>query len=215
MLPLSVMAVSEPPGLDQAPGSSFHRSRPLPGLLCGRSGSGCAFPNFRWLRRSPFHPLGILTVDRGSATLLSIAWSASPDRVLGVHATPFPLGGKVPPGRHQPAPGSYCCIRRLMSDLSIERWTIFLSPEGSIPIVQTFTSRCSVLRRPSDRFRLITRAACLGLHTTPVDFSATALPGCHPPRSSSRRTHSLPGLPTLSAVPDVFSQSLGPALSNR
>jgi len=126
MLPLSVMAVSEPPGLDQAPGSSFHRSKPLPGLLCGRSGSGCAFPNFRWLRRSPFHPFGIPTVDRGSATLLSIAWSASPDRVLGVHATPFPPGGKVPPGRHQPAPGSYCSIRRLMSDLSIERRTIFL-----------------------------------------------------------------------------------------
>jgi len=32
-------------------------------------------------------------------TLLSIVWPVSPDRVLGMHATPFPPGGKVPPGR--------------------------------------------------------------------------------------------------------------------
>jgi hypothetical protein len=36
----------------------------------------------------------------------------SSDRVLGMHATPIPPGGKVPPGRHHPAPGSYCDVQR-------------------------------------------------------------------------------------------------------
>jgi len=46
MLPLSILAVSEPPGLNQAPGSSFHRITPLPGLLYGRSGLAELSPVF-------------------------------------------------------------------------------------------------------------------------------------------------------------------------
>jgi len=99
MLPLSIMAVSVPPGLNQAPGSSFHRRTPSPGLLLGRPGLAELSPAFAGSRSVGFHPRGFPSVVRGSRHYFRSFRPVSPDRVLGMHATPLPLGGKVPPGR--------------------------------------------------------------------------------------------------------------------
>jgi len=111
-----------------------------------------------------------------------------PTRVLGLHATPLPLGGKVPPGRHHPAPGSYSRIRHYCQTfrLSVER---FSSPrfrfDSHLPELSPHGAQRHVghvIGKAHHRSRI------LGLHTTPVDCSATVLPGRHPPEVSSRRT---------------------------
>jgi len=58
MLPLSILAVSEPPGLNQAPGSPIHRRMPLPALLYGRSGL-LSFPQ---LSLAPVQPVSSLRI---------------------------------------------------------------------------------------------------------------------------------------------------------
>jgi hypothetical protein len=111
-----------------------------------------------------------------------------PTRVLGLHATPLPLGGKVPPGRHHPAPGSYSRVRHYCQTfrLSVER---FSSPrfrfDSHLPELSPHGAQRHVghvIGKAHHRSRI------LGLHTTPVDCSATVLPGRHPPEVSSRRT---------------------------
>jgi len=121
MLPLSILAVSEPPGLNQVPGSSIHRSTPLPGLLCGQSGRAEISPAFAGSRSVRFILADTRPLLEAPRHYFRSLRPVSPDHVLGVHATPFPPGGKVPPGRHPPAPGSYCDFRRFLSDLSFER----------------------------------------------------------------------------------------------
>jgi len=92
----------------------IHRSVPFPGLLRGQSGSAKFSPAF-----AGFHPVVFILADtrpliEASRHCFRSLRPASPDRVLGMHATPIPPGGIVPPGRHHPAPGSYCCIHRLL-----------------------------------------------------------------------------------------------------
>jgi len=136
-----------------------------------------------------------------------------PTRVLGLHATPLPLGGKVPPGRHHPAPGSYSRIRHYLSDLSIERRTTFLSSFPiRFPSVQAFTSRCSTLRRPCDWLGSSPKpyplVCILPLSTLARQCCLAAI---HP-KSRPEGLDLIPGIPTLSTFLGPLLPSLRPRL---
>jgi hypothetical protein len=78
-------------------------------LLYVRLGCGVTFCGFSPLSLTSLSPCGSQTICRLSDTTFFLLWSMSSDRVLGMHATPIPLGGIEPPGRHHPAPGSRYC----------------------------------------------------------------------------------------------------------
>jgi len=90
----------------------IHRSTPLPGLLCGRAGWAELSPAFAGSPSVLFILAETRPLIEASRHYFRSFRPASCDRVLGKHATPFPPGGKVPPGRHHPAPGSYCNTHR-------------------------------------------------------------------------------------------------------
>jgi len=114
--------------------------------------------------RAVFFALRHPSVDVGLTTLLfDCSEPVSPDRVLGMHATPHPPGGQGPPGRHHPAPGSHC---RARSEKRAFRLNAEDFPRAriSVSIVRLSTSRFSGPRGPCDEFGLIPsripRSAC-------------------------------------------------------
>jgi len=112
-------------------------------------GLGETFRCFRGFPSRRFH-LAVPNLDGGlHDTAFDRLAPVSSDRVLGMHATPLPPGGRVPPGR-QPT-----CARFLLSSTrAIARPS--LSPEPcrlasrrfSISVVRLSTSRFSGPRRP-------------------------------------------------------------------
>jgi len=91
----------------------------------------------------------------------------SSDRVLGLHATPLPPGGKVPPGRHHPAPGSCYDTSRLLA--TPFGCALHDFPRGVLDSHRfAFTSRCSAPFRPDGFVQAVHLSRMPGLHSTPV-----------------------------------------------
>jgi len=117
--PCLVRAESEPPGRrPPAPGSSTHRHDPVAGMTSDQLGSARLSAAFAVYRPVAFTSRFPSVAGGLHDTAFDRSASVSPDRVLGMHATPLPPGGRVPPGR-QPS-----CARILLcgipSDLSHE-----------------------------------------------------------------------------------------------
>jgi len=176
--------------LDHAPGSPVHRSTPLPGLLYGRPGLAELSPAFVGSCSVGFILADSRPLLEARDTTFDRFGRCRPTRVLGLHATPLPLGGKVPPGRR---PSCARILLQLPTDtihrtfrLSIERFSSHrfrfdfhlpkLSPHGAQRHVG------QVIGSTHHPSRILWSAYY------PCCFSATELPGCHPPRISSRRT---------------------------
>jgi hypothetical protein len=171
--PCLISAESAPPGLDQAPGSSYPSQCAVSGAASWSIGLGKIFPSFRRFPSRRLHPCGYPSVDRGVTTLLSIA-SAGVARPRARYArNPNPSGRDCTPW---PPPS---CARFLLLHPSIARRTFRLSAADfprlldsrrtEFPLcLQAFPSRFSGPRRPGCEIWLHTKAGMLGLHTTPV-----------------------------------------------
>jgi len=145
----------------------IHRSAPLPGLLSDRAGSAELSPAFTGSRSVVFILAETRPLIEATRHHFRSLRPVSPDHVLGLHATPIPPGGKVPPGRLQPAPGSYCGIQRLLVGPFVLSAADFPRGECSIPVarsllrcLQAFPSRGSGPRRPGEELWLLTGADC-------------------------------------------------------
>jgi len=82
-------------------------SSPVTGLTfdqLGSAGIATAYHGFPSRRLQPHGSQPTIETSRHCFRSLT---PVSPDCVLGLDATPLPCGGRAPPGRHHPAPGSY------------------------------------------------------------------------------------------------------------
>jgi len=176
-------------------------------------GSGWAFSNFRWVLLSRFHPRGFPSVVRGSRHYFRSFRPMSPDPRARSARNPCPSGRESTPWPPpscarlpQPHPTS-------LSDLSIERRTIFLSSFPiRFPSVRAFTSRCSTLRRPCDWLgsspEPYTLVCILPLSTLAQQCCLAAIHLTSRPEGLDL----IPGFPTLSTCIGPLLPSLGPCL---
>jgi hypothetical protein len=159
--------------------------------LCGQLGRAGLFAAFAASRPVALtlrtHPL--MQASRHCFRSLP---SVSPDGVLGMHATPSPTGGEVPPGRHLPAPGC-------------------LSPHRARQVALGLSPECRPLspgrfRFPWPDFHLAVLRAGIGpmtlLAASPSRLLRSASYPCrlraavHPDR-----LHPASGTPTIGALP--------------
>jgi len=155
MLPLSRSGRVRAPWPPSSCARLLHpSSRPVAGMTSDQLGSAMTFHRFRGFPYRRFHLAVPIRWWRPHDTAFDRLASVSPDRVLGMHATPLPPGGRVPPGRQPSSARILLCSAPTISRTS-------LSPEPcrpssrrfSIPVARLSTSRFSGPRRPGDHFR--------------------------------------------------------------
>jgi hypothetical protein len=151
---------SEPPGrLPPAPGSCVHRSASLPKLLCGRSGPAILASTFIDFRMVCFSLAGVLTVNSGHTTLLSIAVCRCRPAASSVCMLPLSLQVR----QYSPVmPGLLSVHSLLRASLSPELRRLSSITRFPPTDFQPHGSQCS--HRPMTCLAS-SSAVCSGLHT--------------------------------------------------
>jgi hypothetical protein len=154
--PCLVQAESEPPGRRSSCARLLWPS-PQPRYRDDfwSAGIGEIFHRFRGFPSRRFHlTVPIRCCQRPHDTAFDRLASVSPDRVLGMHATPRPPGGRVPPGRQPSSARILLCSARPITRTSLlPEPCRHSSRRFSISVARLSTSRFSGPRRPGDHFR--------------------------------------------------------------